>query len=73
MPPTETPVEKKRRRQRSARTIAPIGIVLVALGVFVATRGGTVGLLGFLVLMQGVGLLAAALPLAIGHNPLDRD
>ena len=73
MPGSETPAERKRRRRRSGRTITPIGIVLAAFGAFLATQGGTLGFLGFVMLMQGVGLLAAALPLAFGHNPLDKD
>lgn len=66
-------VEKGKRRRRLAATIAPVGLVLGLGGGLLAGLGGMLRVLGFMVLMQGVGLLVAALPLAFGHNPLDRD
>jgi hypothetical protein len=49
MTQTETTAEEKRRR-RFAGTITPVGIAP-------ATPGGTIGLLGFVMLMQGSACL----------------
>jgi hypothetical protein len=43
------------------------------LGAFLATCDGPLATLGFLALMQGIGLIVAIVPLALGHNPLDRE
>lgn len=70
----ETPQERLRRRRRFARSLAPLAIFLVVAGFLVASNtSGLLNTLGFLALMQGVGLIAAIVPLAFGHNPLSKD
>jgi hypothetical protein len=70
----ETPKERLRRRRRFARSLAPLAIFLVVAGFLVASNtSGLLNTLGFLALMQGVGLIAAIVPLAFGHNPLSKD
>ena len=69
----ETPEERRRRHRRSARTIVPIGLILVGIGALLNGWGGTLGFLGLVLLFQGGGLLVAGLSLVFGHNPLDKD
>jgi hypothetical protein len=70
----ETPQERLRRRRRFARSLAPLAVLLVVAGFLVASNtSGLLNILGYLALMQGVGLIAAIVPLAFGHNPLSKD
>jgi hypothetical protein len=63
-----------RRRRRFARSLVPLAVFLVVAGFLLASNtSGLLNTLGFLALMQGVGLIAAIVPLAFGHNPLSKD
>jgi|GEM_PF-6632932 len=67
-----TPGAPARGRQRRAlaRTLVLPAALLVIAGALLARRGDSLGALGFLALMQGVGLVVAIVPLALGRNPL---
>jgi hypothetical protein len=69
----ETKSEQVASRRRFARSLSPLALLLVILGVFLATQGGLLGTFGYLALMQGIGLTVAIIPLAFGHNPLSKD
>ncbi len=70
----ETPQERLRRRRRFARSLAPLAVFLIGAGILIATQtSGFLSDLGYLVLMQGVGLSVGIIPLAFGHNPISKD
>jgi hypothetical protein len=70
----ETPQERVRRRRRFAASLAPLAVLLIVGGFLAAKHGsGVLETVGFLALMQGIGLVAAIVPLAIGYNPLSKD
>jgi hypothetical protein len=70
----ETADERRNRRRRFSRSLVPGALVLVLVGALLATLGGgSLKLLGFLVLAQGVGLIVAMIPLALGRNPISKD
>ena len=59
-----------RRRRSFGLGLLPIAAILLAVGVILAGDAGLVGVLGLVALAQGIGLSAAAISLALGHNPL---
>lgn len=72
-PPAPGAQGTRLRRRRFAVSLAPLAAALMFVGALLADGRGWLGTLGFLILMQGVGLLAAIIPLAFGHNPLSKD
>jgi hypothetical protein len=69
----ETKEQRLKRRKRFARSLAPLAVFLIAAGILVATQAsGLLSTFGYLVLMQGVGLTAAIVPMLFGHNPIDK-
>jgi hypothetical protein len=53
--------------------LAPLAVVLTLVGVLLADGDGVLETFGFLLLAQGLGLIAAILPMSFGHNPLSKD
>jgi peptidoglycan/LPS O-acetylase OafA/YrhL len=68
----ETQTGRRRRRRRVAAQLAPVGVVLLVIGVVFADDDGALGAIGLAALAQGIGLAVALLWLAAGHNPLSR-
>jgi hypothetical protein len=54
-----------------ARSLAPVAVGLLICGA-VLSGHGAVKEIGYLAFAQGVGLVVAIVPLAMGYNPLER-
>lgn len=66
-------VERRtQRRRRFASWLAPVAVVLIAIGGLLGGRGGFVSVVGLLCLAYGLGFGVTAIFLASGQNPLDR-
>lgn len=61
---------RRHERRRFATRLAPVAIILLALGVLFAGDEGVWGVVGLVALAQGIGLAVALVWLAAGHNPL---
>ena len=72
MADSESPHQRRRRRRVFAAQLAPIVLVLAAVGAVFADETGAMGLVGDVALAQAIGLAVAALYLALGHNPLSK-
>lgn len=69
----ETAEQRRGRRRRFSRSLLPGALLLVLVGGLLATLGGSLKILGFLALAQGIGLIVAMIPLALGRNPISKD
>jgi hypothetical protein len=64
--------QRRRRRRRFAAQLAPVAVVVLFIGVVFTDDDGAMGAVGLVALAQGIGLAAALVWLAAGHNPLSR-
>ena len=64
--------ERLGRRRRFGLLLAAIAIACAGGGFALAGPGGLVGVVGLVLLAQGIGLGVAAGTLIVGHNPLDK-
>ena len=62
----------RRRRRRFAARLAPVAVILLAVGVAFADDEGAMGAVGLVALAHGIGLAVALAWLAAGHNPLSK-
>jgi hypothetical protein len=65
--------ERRAPRRRFVLRAPPLAVLLIVGGRLLALEtSGTVAQLGYLVLMAGVGLAVALVPLFFDHNPISK-
>ncbi len=61
------------RRRRLGRMLAPLAVLLLVVGAWLADEGGAAGAVGLVALAQGIGLAVAVVSFLLGHNPLSKE
>lgn len=72
-PPPSSTSGRRALRRRFVLRAAPLAVLLIVGGLLLALEtSGALAQLGYLVLMAGIGLAVALVPLFFDHNPISR-